>query len=208
MPDLVEILHQRLAAEPAQVAGAGVMAEGWDEELDEQRSLARGGKELLAGVEAEERDRSGISSLKVKYNKVFGYFIEVSKANLDRVPENYDRRQTLTNAERFTTPELKDLESRILSAEEQVTARDRQLYQELVAELSNHAGATADRPWPKKPASRFVRVVTRFSKRCSASPPSFPTTVVWMRRKARSCCSRARTWAGNRPTSGSAPSSP
>jgi DNA mismatch repair protein MutS len=139
MPDLVEILHQRLAAEPAQVAGAGVMAEGWDEELDEQRSLARGGKELLAGVEAEERDRSGISSLKVKYNKVFGYFIEVSKANLDRVPENYDRRQTLTNAERFTTPELKDLESRILSAEEQVTARDRQLYQELVAELSNHA---------------------------------------------------------------------
>jgi DNA mismatch repair protein MutS len=139
MPDLDEILHQRLAAEPPQVAGAGVMADGWDEELDEQRSLARGGKELLAGIESTERQRTGIGSLKVKYNKVFGYFIEVSKANLDRVPEDYDRRQTLTNAERFITPELKELESKILSAEERATARDRQLYLELVEELSGHA---------------------------------------------------------------------
>jgi DNA mismatch repair protein MutS len=139
MPDLAELLHERLAAEPAQLAGAGVMANGWDEELDEQRSLARGGKELLAGIEAAERERTGIGSLKVRYNKVFGYYIEVSKANLDRVPEDYDRRQTLTNAERFITPELKDLESRILSAEERATARDRQLYLELVTELSSHA---------------------------------------------------------------------
>ena len=139
MADLAELLHLRLAAEPAQVAGAGVMAGGWDSELDEQRSLARGGKELLAGIEIAERERTGISSLKVRYNKVFGYFIEISKANLDRIPEDYDRRQTLTNAERFVTPELKELESRILSAEERVTARDRQLYQELVEELSDHA---------------------------------------------------------------------
>jgi DNA mismatch repair protein MutS len=139
MPDLTEMLHQRLAAEPAQVAGAGVMANGWDEELDEQRSLARGGKELLAGIESSERERTGIKTLKVKYNKVFGYFIEISKANLDRVPDDYDRRQTLTNAERFITPELKDLESRILSAEERATARDRQLFLELVEELSSHA---------------------------------------------------------------------
>jgi DNA mismatch repair protein MutS len=139
MPDLAELLHERLAAEPAQVAGAGVMASGWDEELDEQRSLARGGKELLAGIESSERKRTGIGSLKVRYNRVFGYFIEVSKSNLDRVPDDYDRRQTLTNAERFITPELKDLESRILSAEEQATARDRQLFQELIEELSSHA---------------------------------------------------------------------
>jgi DNA mismatch repair protein MutS len=139
MPDLAELLHERLAAEPAQLAGAGVMANGWDEELDEQRSLARGGKELLAGIEAAERERTGIGSLKVRYNKVFGYYIEVSKANLDRVPEDYDRRQTLTNAARFITPALKDLESRILSAEERATARDRQLYLELVTELSSHA---------------------------------------------------------------------
>ena len=139
MPDLAEVLHQRLAAEPAIVAGAGVMASGWDEELDEQRNLARGGKELLAGIEATERERTGIGSLKVRYNKVFGYFIEVSKSNLDRVPEDYDRRQTLTNAERFITPELKELESRILSAEERVTVRDRQLFGELIDELSTHA---------------------------------------------------------------------
>jgi len=139
MPDLAELLHRKLAAEPAQIAGAGVMANGWDEELDEQRSLARGGKELLAGIESAERERTGIGSLKVKYNKVFGYFIEISKSKLDRVPDDYDRRQTLTNAERFITPELKDLESRILSAEELVTARDRKLYLALVEELSSHA---------------------------------------------------------------------
>jgi DNA mismatch repair protein MutS len=139
MPDLAELLHQRLATEPAQVAGAGVMANGWDDALDEQRSLARGGKELLAGIESAERERTGIGSLKVRYNKVFGYFIEVSKSNLDRVPDDYDRRQTLTNAERFITPELKDLESRILSAEELATARDRQLFLALVEELSKHA---------------------------------------------------------------------
>ena len=139
MPDLSTILHQRLAAEPAQVAGAGVMADRFDDELDEQRSLARGGKELLAGIESAERKRTGIGSLKVKYNKVFGYFIEISKANLDRVPDNYDRRQTLTNAERFVTEELKELEGKILSAEERATARDRQLYAELVEELSSHA---------------------------------------------------------------------
>ncbi|MBD3872205.1 MAG: DNA mismatch repair protein MutS, partial [Acidobacteria bacterium] len=73
MPDLAQILHQRLADEPAQVPGAGVMADGWDDELDEQRQLARGGKELVAGIEATERERTGIGSLKVRYNKVFGY---------------------------------------------------------------------------------------------------------------------------------------
>jgi DNA mismatch repair protein MutS len=144
MTDLAELLHQRLAAEPAQVAGAGVMAGGWDDELDDQRSLAHGGKELLAGIEIAERERTGIGSLKVRYNKVFGYFIEVSKANLDRVPDDYDRRQTLTNAERFVTAELKELESKILSAEERATTRDRQLFQELLEELSNHAPRIGD----------------------------------------------------------------
>jgi DNA mismatch repair protein MutS len=139
MSDLAELLHRRLAATPAQVPGAGVIAGGWDPELDEQRSLARGGKELLAGVEAEERAHTGISSLKVRYNKVFGYFIEVSRANLDRVPEGYERRQTLANAERFVTPELKELEAKILAAEERATARDRQLFEQLVDELASHA---------------------------------------------------------------------
>jgi DNA mismatch repair protein MutS len=139
MPDLAEILHLRLAAEPSQLPGAGVIAGGWDRELDEHRALARGGKELLSGIESSERERTGIGSLKVRYNKVFGYYIEISKANLDRVPDDYDRRQTLTNAERFITPELKELEGRILSAEEHAAARDRELFQQLIEELSLHA---------------------------------------------------------------------
>jgi DNA mismatch repair protein MutS len=139
LEDLAELLHQRLAAVPAAVPGTGVIAGGWDPELDEQRQLARGGKELLTGIENREREKTGISSLKVRYNKVFGYFIEVSKANLDRAPEHYERRQTLANAERFATPELKELESRILSAEDRAAARERDLYEELVAELARHA---------------------------------------------------------------------
>ena len=139
MTDLTETLHRRLAVEPPQVVGSGAIAGGWDEEIDEQRNLARGGRELLAGIEARERKRTGISSLKVRYNKVFGYYIEISKSKLDRVPEDYDRRQTLTNAERFVTPELKELEARILSAEERAITRERQLYQELVDDLSVHA---------------------------------------------------------------------
>jgi DNA mismatch repair protein MutS len=138
LEDLAVLLHQRLAAVPATVPGDGVIAGGWDPELDEQRRLARGGKELLTGIEHREREETGISSLKVRYNKVFGYFIEVSKANLDRAPDHYERRQTLTNAERFVTPELKELEARILAAEDQAKVRERQLYDELVSELSRH----------------------------------------------------------------------
>ncbi len=137
--DVRTLLHERLAEEPAAAVGMGVIRSGWDTELDEQRSLARGGKEALAQIESSERQRTGISSLKVRYNKVFGYFIEVSKSNLGRVPDDYQRRQTLTNAERFVTEELKELESRILSAEERAVARERELYARLAEELAPHA---------------------------------------------------------------------
>ncbi len=126
------------------MVGPGVIATGWDSELDEQRKLARGGKELLAGIEATERGRTGISTLKIKYNRVFGYFLEISKSHLDRVPENYERRQTLTNAERYVTPELKELESKILTAEEISNARERELYSELLDALSGHARRIAE----------------------------------------------------------------
>jgi len=139
MTDVQEILHTRLAGEPPHVVGPGVIATGWDAELDEQRKLAHGGKELLAGIESTERSRTGISTLKIKYNRVFGYFLEVPKSQLDRVPENYERRQTLTNAERYVTPELKELESKILAAEELANTRERELFAELLNELSGHA---------------------------------------------------------------------
>lgn len=144
LTDVLEILHTRLAAEPPHVVGPGVIATGWDSELDEQRQLARGGKELLAGIEATERDRTGISTLKIKYNRVFGYFLEVSKSQLDRVPDDYERRQTLTNAERYVTPELKELESKILAAEEISNARERELFSELLDVLSDHARRIAE----------------------------------------------------------------
>lgn len=139
MEDLDALLHRRIADEPPSIVGSGVIRPGWDEELDEQRRLARGGKELLAGIESAERERTGISSLKVRYNKVFGYYIEISKSNLGRVPQEYERRQTLTNAERFITPQLKELESRILSAEERAMSRERELYQQTVELLKVEA---------------------------------------------------------------------
>ncbi len=144
LPDLNHILHERLAAIPAAVVGKGVIREGWDEKLDEQRTLASGGKEILSSIEAAERERTGISKLKIKYNKVFGYFIEISNSYRDRIPENYERRQTLTNAERYIIPELKELESRILSAEEKAIARERELYDELIHHLSSHARRVAE----------------------------------------------------------------
>ncbi|MCP4901064.1 MAG: DNA mismatch repair protein MutS [bacterium] len=148
LTDLEETLKERLADEPPVLAGEGVIRPGWNTELDEQRSLARGGKEVLAQIESQERERIGVSSLKVRYNRVFGYFIEVSKANLNRVPDDYERRQTLTNAERFITPELKELEAKILSAEEKATSLDRSIFSELLELLQGHArrlAATAAR---------------------------------------------------------------
>jgi DNA mismatch repair protein MutS len=148
LEELGATLHRRLAADPAALVGQGVIAPGWDDELDQQRRLARGGKELLSGIERDERQRTGISSLKVRYNKVFGYYIEVSRSNLERVPDDYERRQTLTGAERFVTAELKELEARILAAEERAVTRERELYQALVDELATQAqrvSATAER---------------------------------------------------------------
>ena len=226
LADLAEMLHQRLAAVPAAVVGQGVIAGGWDPELDEQRQLARGGKELLAGIESVERERTGISSLKIEYNKVFGYYIEISKSNLDRVPEDYERRQTLTNAERYVTSELKDLESKILSAEERSTARERELFDELLGELARDAprisstagthrdgwtysppfrivhagGTTAGRSWRRDQVWTSVKDGTRSSKRSSATHRSSPTTVSWIPDRPRSCFSRGRIWAENPPT--------
>ncbi len=139
LSDVSALLVERLAAAPAAVVGSGVIRAGWDPELDEQRRLAHGGKELLSGIETRERERTGIASLKVKYNKVFGYYIEISRAHLGKVPDTYERRQTVTTGERFVTPELKDLELRILGAEEEAVRRERALYEALTGELAQHA---------------------------------------------------------------------
>jgi DNA mismatch repair protein MutS len=113
---------------PAKVIDGAVIRQGYSTELDELRSLSRNAKQTIAALEAEERARSGIGSLRIRYNNVFGYFIEVSKANAARVPEDYERRQTLANAERFTTTALKEWESKVLGAEERILQLETEIF--------------------------------------------------------------------------------
>jgi DNA mismatch repair protein MutS len=117
----------------------GVIASAVDPELDELRNLSQNGKQFLAQMEERERQRTGISSLKVRFNSVFGYYIEISKSNLHLAPPHYERRQTLTNGERFVTPELKEYEAKILDAEEKIAAIERRVFSELRASIAAEA---------------------------------------------------------------------
>ncbi len=126
---------------PAKVIDGGVVRSGYSTELDELRSLSRDAKQTIAALEADERARTGIGSLRIRYNNVFGYFIEVSKANSPRVPEDYERRQTLANAERFTTAALKEWESKVLGAEERIL----QLESEIFALICRQVAAETSR---------------------------------------------------------------
>ncbi len=121
---------------PIQLTEGGLILPGIDPELDELVALARGGRSTLAQLESREREATGIGSLKVRYNKVFGYFLEVTRANLHRVPEHYLRKQTLTNSERYITPELKELEERVLGADERRKALEHERFLQLRERLS------------------------------------------------------------------------
>ena len=124
---------------PLSFADGGVIAAGVDRELDELRDLSRNSKQVLAQVEQRERQRTGITSLKVKFNSVFGYYIEISKPNLHLAPQDYERKQTLVGAERFTTPELKEYEAKILDAQEKITEIERRLFTELRTAIAGEA---------------------------------------------------------------------
>ncbi len=132
LPELQDLIGRALADDPpANLAAGGIIREGYDPELDELITLTREGKDWIARLEAAERARTGINSLKVRYNKVFGYYLEVSRANLHLVPADYLRKQTLVNAERFITADLKEYESRVLGAEEERLKREMALFQDL-----------------------------------------------------------------------------
>jgi DNA mismatch repair protein MutS len=124
---------------PLSFADGGVIAAGIERELDELRELSRNSKQILTQIEQRERERTGISSLKVKFNSIFGYYLEVSKANLHLVPQDYERKQTLVNAERFTTPELKEYEAKILDAQEKIVEIERRLFAELRTAIAAEA---------------------------------------------------------------------
>ncbi|MCH7975245.1 MAG: DNA mismatch repair protein MutS [Bacteroidetes bacterium] len=130
--DTVDRLGMALVDEPpAKMDAGGYIREGFSEELDELRSIARSGKEFLARLQAEESKRTGIPSLKVGYNRVFGYYLEITNAHKDKVPDDYIRKQTLVNAERYITPALKEYEEKILTAEEKIGGLEKQLFEEL-----------------------------------------------------------------------------
>ena len=148
LKDLHEAIRATLAAQPpVHLEDGGAIAAGVDSELDELRALGSSGKQSIAAIEERERQRTGIGSLKVRYNSVFGYYIEITKANLQSVPMDYERKQTLVNAERFTTPELKDYERSVLGAEERGLEIERRIFLELrrtVLAASMRIRATAE----------------------------------------------------------------
>ena len=143
-PAIHERLRRALLDEPSvQIRDGGVFRPGFDAELDELRDIQNNADGFLLELEARERQATGIANLKVQYNRVHGFFIEVSQGQLDRVPEHYKRRQTLKNAERFITPELKAFEDKALSAQERALAREKWLYEQLLLQLQAHVPALA-----------------------------------------------------------------
>lgn len=149
LTEVAELIRSGIVADPPFILReGGIIAEGYHAELDELRAISREGKGFIARLEAKERARTGISSLKIRYNKVFGYYIEVTKTNLAAIPEDYHRRQTLANAERFITPELKEYEEKVLGAEERIVELEYSLFQEIrqrVAAQGERISRTADR---------------------------------------------------------------
>ncbi len=228
LADLLGELEATLeASPPAAVKEGGVIRAGVDAELDRVRSLAGDGKRHLLELERRERERTGIGSLKVRFNKVFGYYLEVTKANQALVPEEYIRKQTLANAERYVTPELEELEEGILAAEQDRARIEAELYEALLrriaaageriralaAELSGwtscwrspsrRRGTAMSGPRCCRPGgrSRFAAAATRWwsAPPSSRSSPTTPTSTATRR---RSSCSPAPTWAASRPICG------
>ncbi|MEW6131172.1 MAG: DNA mismatch repair protein MutS [Acidobacteriota bacterium] len=147
LADLRQLIGAGLVDEPpATVNESGYIRSGYNPELDELRAISSSGKGFIAAIETRERSRTGIATLKVKFNNVFGYFIEISKASLKNIPADYERKQTLVNAERFTTPELKEYEQKVLGAEERITEIEQQLFTEIrqsIAQQTRRVQATA-----------------------------------------------------------------
>jgi len=140
LPDIITLLETAVEPDPPlSLVDGGVIKKGYNSELDELRSLALSGKTWIAELQRTERERTGIPSLKVGFNNVFGYYIEITKTHKDKVPSNYIRKQTIATGERFVTPELKEYEEKILHAEEKILALETQLFNELRMKIAEHA---------------------------------------------------------------------
>ena len=163
--DCLEEVHdllQRAISDdpPVTLHAGGVIRQGWCDELDELRAVRDGAREFIASLQVRERERTGVSSLKVGFNKVFGYYLEVSKANTAKVPDDYVRKQTLTNAERYFTPELKEWEEKVFGAEDRII----QLEAELFAEVRSRVGGVVSRLQDTAARLATVDVLSTFSE--------------------------------------------
>jgi DNA mismatch repair protein MutS len=137
LEDVRDLLARAIADEPpAALHDGGVVRTGWSEPLDELRGLRDGARDFIASLQARERERTGIGSLKVGFNKVFGYYLEVTKSNLDRVPDDYVRKQTLVNGERYFTPELKQWEEKVFGAEDEIGRLEAELFARIRADVA------------------------------------------------------------------------
>lgn len=136
LPEVRSLIATAISDEPPlNLTDGGTIRAGFDAELDELRGISTSAKQIIASFEEQERERTGIATLKVRFNNVFGYYIEISKGQVSRAPEDYERRQTLTNAERYTTPQLKEWEEKVLGAEEKIIQIETRLFQEVRAKV-------------------------------------------------------------------------
>ncbi len=132
LPEIGDLIDRSIVDEPAALTtDGGIIRSGYNGELDDLRAVSSSVKQTIAGFEEKERERSGIANLKIRFNNVFGYYIEISNANIARVPAEYERRQTLTNAERYTTPQLKEWEQKVLGADERIVQLESELFQQI-----------------------------------------------------------------------------
>ncbi len=132
LPEIRDLIDRAINDEPPVNANdGGVIRAGFDAELDELRGISTSAKQIIAAFEEKERTRTGIANLKIRFNNVFGYYIEISKGNISKVPDDYERRQTLTNAERYTTPQLKEWEQKVLGAEERILQIETELFRQV-----------------------------------------------------------------------------
>ncbi|WP_251939806.1 DNA mismatch repair protein MutS [Salinibacter ruber] len=140
-PEMVDRIQSAFVDDPpAKISEGGLIRDGYSEELDELRTIAQEGKDWVANLETEESERTDIPSLKVGFNKVFGYYIEVTNTHADKVPEDYIRKQTLVDSERYVTPELKEMEEKILTAEEKIETLEQELFNELRDQIAQQTG--------------------------------------------------------------------
>ena len=182
LADVRDAIERTLIDDPPALArDGGFTRDGVDPELDELRTISRSGKQVIAEMEERERARTGIASLKVRYNRVFGYYIEISKSNLHAVPPDYHRKQTIAGGERFITPALKEYEEKVLGADERILERELEIFEQLRTRRRRRSAAhpgdgaragrrsTSSRRWPRRPRS------TTTSSRTCTTATSWPS---------------------------------